>query len=117
MTGRESKYTDMHYSFRVAWSPEDEEFVGRCLEFPSLSWLAETVHEAFDGIVRLVADTIDDLEQSGERVPEPFADRTFSGHFALRMSPVLHRRLAMEAAEHGVSINKWVNEKLANECA
>ncbi|MGW4772177.1 toxin-antitoxin system HicB family antitoxin [Nocardia sp. NPDC004278] len=42
------------------------------------------------------------------------ADRKFSGHFALRMSPALHRRLAMEAAEHGVSINKWVNEKLAS---
>ncbi|MBF6172239.1 type II toxin-antitoxin system HicB family antitoxin [Nocardia blacklockiae] len=104
----------MHYSFRVAWSPEDEEFVGRCLEFPSLSWLGGTVHEAFDGIVRLVADTVDDLERSGEVIPEPFADRTFSGRFALRMSPVLHRRLAMEAAEHGVSINKWVNEKLAD---
>ncbi|MEU0504149.1 type II toxin-antitoxin system HicB family antitoxin [Nocardia sp. NPDC005998] len=41
-------------------------------------------------------------------------NRKFSGHFALRISPALHRRLAMEAAEHGVSINKWVNEKLAS---
>ena len=28
------------YTFRVLWSEEDEEFVGLCAEFPSLSWLA-----------------------------------------------------------------------------
>ena len=104
---------DLHYSFRVEWSPDDEEFVGRCLEFPSLSWLAESMAEAFEGIVQLVVDVVADLRESQEPVPEPLADRKFSGHFALRMSPALHRRLAMEAAEHGVSINKWVNEKLA----
>ena len=30
------------YTYRVTWSEEDQEYVGLCLEFPSLSWLAET---------------------------------------------------------------------------
>jgi hypothetical protein len=30
-----------HYTYRVTWSPEDNEHVGQCVEFPSLSWLAE----------------------------------------------------------------------------
>ena len=28
------------YTYRVTWSEEDEEYVGLCAEFPSLSWLA-----------------------------------------------------------------------------
>ena len=29
------------YAYRVIWSAEDQEFVGTCAEFPSLSWLEE----------------------------------------------------------------------------
>ncbi|MGY4100069.1 toxin-antitoxin system HicB family antitoxin, partial [Nocardia sp. R16R-3T] len=72
---------------------------GRCLEFLLLSWLAESMAEAFEGIVQLVVGLAVDLRESHEPVPEPLADRKFSGHFALRISPTLHRRLAMEAAE------------------
>ncbi|WP_433680101.1 toxin-antitoxin system HicB family antitoxin [Nocardia sp. CA-119907] len=57
--------------------------------------------EAFEGIVHLVVDVVADLRESQEPVPDPLADRKFSGHFALRISPALHRRLATEAAEHG----------------
>ena len=35
-----------HYTYRVAWSPEDGEFVATCLEFRSLSWLAATQQDA-----------------------------------------------------------------------
>ena len=34
------------YTYRVTWSEEDQEYVGLCLEFPSLSWLAESQEEA-----------------------------------------------------------------------
>ncbi len=30
------------YTYRVMWSDEDEEFIGLCAEFPSLSWLGKT---------------------------------------------------------------------------
>jgi len=28
------------YTYRVTWSEDDNEYVGLCSEFPSLSWLA-----------------------------------------------------------------------------
>jgi predicted RNase H-like HicB family nuclease len=43
-------------TFRVDWSDDDQEFVGTCDEYPSLSWLAATEAEALDGIKALVAD-------------------------------------------------------------
>ena len=29
-----------HYTYRVTWSPEDDEHLGLCAEFPLLSWLS-----------------------------------------------------------------------------
>ncbi len=44
------------YTYRISWSAEDNEFVGLCTEFPSLSWLAETPEAALQGIRKLVAE-------------------------------------------------------------
>jgi len=62
-----------HYTYRVTWSQEDEEYVGLCAEFPSLSWLATSPEEALAGIRAAVADVVADMETSGELVPEPIA--------------------------------------------
>ena len=52
---------DVHHTYRVIWSPEDEEYVGLCVEFPSLSWLAGTPDAALKGIRDVVADAIGDM--------------------------------------------------------
>lgn len=44
-----------HYTYRVTWSPEDDEHVGLCAEFPSPSWLAATPEAALAGIRKVVA--------------------------------------------------------------
>jgi predicted HicB family RNase H-like nuclease len=102
-----------HYTYRVTWSAEDDEFVGLAAEFPSLSWLAGEQVDALLGIRNLVSDAVADLESSGERVPQPIADRTYSGEFKLRIPPELHRALAIEAAEEKVSLNRLVSSRLS----
>lgn len=102
-----------HYTYRVTWSAEDLEFVATCLEFPSLSWLAETQVAALQGLERLIAETVEDMAAEGEAIPEPLSERTFSGKFNLRVGESLHRRLAMEAAEENVSINQWIVRRLS----
>jgi hypothetical protein len=42
--------------YRVAWSPEDREYVGTCAKFPSLSWLDADPVRALEGIRALVED-------------------------------------------------------------
>ena len=101
------------YTYRVTWSEEDQEHVGLCAEFPSLSWLAPTPEKALAGIRRLVKDTVSDLENSGEPVPEPIALKTFSGKFMVRVPPETHRMLAVKAAESGVSLNRLISSKLS----
>jgi predicted HicB family RNase H-like nuclease len=80
--------------------------------FPSLSWLAETPKDALKGIREVVRDVIADLKDNGEEVPQPFALKSYSGKFLLRIPPELHRTLAIQAAESGVSINRLVNSRL-----
>lgn len=103
-----------HYTYRLSWSPEDEEFVATCAEFPSLSWLDEDEYEAMRGIKRLVADIVADLRANAEPVPEPLVTRRYSGQFMIRTTPDMHRRLVLEAAEAKVSLNRYVNAKLAD---
>lgn len=104
---------ELHYTYRVEWSPEDEEWVGLVAEFPSLSWLDGDPLEAMRGIRDLVAGVVEDMRESGEIPPAPFADRRYSGKVFVRTSPELHRRLTIEAAEQGVSVNQWAMQKLA----
>ncbi|WKZ46410.1 MAG: toxin-antitoxin system HicB family antitoxin [Anaerolineales bacterium] len=100
------------FTYRVTWSEEDEEYVGLCAEFPSLSWLEPSPEEALQGIRRVVAQTVSDMKKNGEAIPEPIAIRKYSGKFMVRVPPELHRRLAIEAAESGVSLNRIASDKL-----
>lgn len=102
-----------HYTYRVTWSVEDQEFVATCLEFPSLSWLADSQVAALEGLEALLADTVEDMRAEGEDIPEPLSERTYSGKFNLRVGESLHRRLAVEAAEENVSINQLIVRALS----
>ena len=101
------------YTYRVSWSPEDQEYVGLCAEFPSLSWLAGTHEKAIAGIRRVVKATISDLQKNDEPVPEPLSTRSYSGKFVVRVPPEVHRELTVKAAESGVSLNRLVSSRLA----
>ena len=113
MEQSKARVNTSHYTYRVSWSAEDNEYVATCLELPSLSWLAKDQIDALKGAEQLVKDVVADLIQSGEPVPEPLADRTYSGRFNLRLPPELHRELAVEAAEAGISLNRLVSDRLA----
>ncbi len=103
----------LHYTYRVTWSPEDQEYIGLCAEIASLSWLAKTPEKALKGIQKIVADVVTDLQASGEPVPVALAEKSYSGEFRVRIPPLLHRNLALMAAEQGVSLNRLASAKLA----
>ena len=64
-----------HYTYRVTWSAEDDEYVELCGEFPSLSCLGPTQEAVFAGIRALVAEVVEDMLGNDETPPEPMADR------------------------------------------
>jgi predicted HicB family RNase H-like nuclease len=101
------------YTYRVTWSEDDHEYVGLCAEFPSLSWLADTPEKALKGIRKLVAEVLVDMVIHREAVPDPIACRNYSGKFMVRVPPDVHRKLVIQAAESGVSLNRIASSKLS----
>jgi predicted HicB family RNase H-like nuclease len=101
------------YTYRVTWSEEDKEYVGLCAEFPSLSWLDDTQEAALQGINKVVAEVIADMKSNNEIVPEPISTKHYSGSFTVRIPPEIHRKLAIQAAESRISVNRLISAKLA----
>ena len=101
------------YAYRVIWSANDDEYLGLCAEFPSLSWLAGTPEAALKGIRRVVAEGIEIMEADGDSIPAPLSNRKYSGKFSVRIPPEVHRHLAIQAAEDGVSLNRLISAKLS----
>lgn len=102
-----------HDTYRVTWSQEDNEYVALCAEFPSLSFLAEEQADALNGMVELVRSVLEDMKVSNEIPPEPFSERSFSGKFQIRVPPKMHRLLTLLSNEQGISLNRYINLKLA----
>ena len=102
-----------HYTYRVTWSEDDGEYVGLCIEFPSLSWLSESPESALKGIREVVSDIVHDMDKNKEEIPTPIANKYYSGKFLVRVPPEIHRALAIQAAEAGVSLNRMASAKLS----
>lgn len=100
------------YTYRITWSPEDQCHVGTCVEFPSLSWLAETAEAAFKGIRRLVSECVEDMTASGEHPPSPIPHSRSTDRMTISVTPETHKRLALLAAEQGEMLDDVVSAQL-----
>lgn len=105
-------YKPEDYSYTVAWSEEDQTFVGRVAEFESLAAHGDTQVLALQEITEVVEFVLQDLKESGEPIPEPFSKKKFSGKLNVRMASSLHRALALQAVKQGVSLNSLIVQKL-----
>jgi predicted HicB family RNase H-like nuclease len=104
--------TSDRYTYRITWSPEDKEYVGLCAEFPSLSWLSSSPEAALAGIRNVVSEVVSEMNSRGESPPLPLSYKRFSGKFIVRIPPDVHRKLAIQAAEQGISLNRLISAKL-----
>jgi len=92
---------------------EDSDWLAFFLELPNVSAFAETPEQALAEL----ADSWEGIKASyakrGDKVPIPATRRGYSGQFNVRIDKRLHRALAVEAAQAGVSLNALVAQKLA----
>ena len=59
------------YTYHVEWSDREQEYLGTCLEFPSLSWLDPNRQKALEGITKLVGAVLKDMHSNNESPPIP----------------------------------------------
>jgi predicted HicB family RNase H-like nuclease len=101
------------YAHRIEWSPDEETYIGSCIEMPFLKRAAPMAPQALTDIAEAVDQYVDGPHILGDEPPTPLSERNYSGTIVVRTSPELHGRLALEAAEQRVSMNQWIVQKLS----
>jgi predicted HicB family RNase H-like nuclease len=109
---KSSRPRAQQYLYTVGWSEDDEAYVARVAEFPSLAAHGDSQEAALREIQIVVKAVLKDLAASKEPIPQPLGKRSFSGRLNVRMPSYLHRYLAIEAAQQSVSLNQLINLKL-----
>lgn len=96
----------------VEWSEEDGCYVGTA---PGLIYggvHGKDERKVFYELCEVVERAIKEMKEAGMPLPPETANKDYSGKLALRISPDLHRKIAIKAHQTGESINKFIQATL-----
>ena len=99
----------------VEWSQEDQCFVGTAPGLILGGVHGSNQRKVFDKLCEAVEDAIAMLKKEGKPVPVQAIKNEYSGKIALRITPQMHRSLAIKALQGGESINKYIEEALSKD--
>ena len=93
---------------------EDGDWLAHFEELPNVSAFGNSpenalleLHEAWHGIK-------ESYTKHNEPVPVAPSQKKYSGHFSVRIDRRVHRALAIEAAQAGITLNALVAQKLGH---
>ena len=93
----------------VHFSADNNVFFGKLEGINDLvTFEGETVKELADAFHYVVDEHIKDCEKENIAV-----EKSYKGSFNVRLTPELHRRIAISAKMRGESINKFVSDTLS----
>lgn len=99
-----------NYNGTVEYSKNDNCLFGKIVGLKSLlSYEGDSVQELEQDFRNVIDEYLRDC---AERNIEP--ERPYKGSFNVRITPELHRTIAVYAIEHGKSLNAVVEEAIAN---
>lgn len=101
------------YSIYLA-EDEDGDFLAHFIELPNVSAFASSPEEALKELKVAWEGVKESYRKHNEPVPVAPAKKEYSGQFNVRIDKRVHRELAIEAAQAGLSLNALVSQKLAN---
>ena len=89
-------------------------FSARVKELPDLVEYGDTYEEAYDLAIGAIEATYEALSQIGRAMPLPMPSiDQYSGRVTLRLPKSLHRELAHQALDEGVSLNQHLVNALS----
>ena len=96
------------YTGSVEFTEEDGVFFGKVQGIRSvISYEGETAQELLNDFHGAVDDYLSFCAAEGKEPEKPY-----KGSFNIRISPELHRQLAMNAAEQQISLNSYIEKAL-----
>ena len=99
----------------VEWSEEDQCYVGTAPGLIIGGVHGKSQDNVFKELCVAVEEAVSTLRKEGKPLPSETADKHFSGKIALRISPSLHKKIAIKAQQRGESINRFIQEQLAGK--
>ncbi len=101
------------YEAKIEYDDEDRLFVGRVINTKDvIAFDGTSVEELEQSFQVVIEEYLEDCQAMGK---EP--DKPFSGRFNLRISPELHRKIALLANKQNVSLNTFVEQALEKVCS
>lgn len=88
-------------------------FSASILEFPGCVTQGDTLEEAYASLTEAAEGWLDSVLDLGQAVPEPDAEREYSGKIVIRLPKSTHRRAAQIAETEGVSLNTFLADAVA----
>ncbi len=99
----------------VEWSEEDQCYVGTAPGLIIGGVHGKSQDNVFKELCVAVEGAVSTLRKEGKPLPSETADKHFSGKIALRISPSLHKKIAIKAQQRGESINRFIQEQLVGK--
>ena len=99
---------------RVIIPQENGRFYSKITEFPGCFAEGLNEQEALANLAEVAIIWLEEEIRKGNPIPKPEQDQEYSGKFMLRISPVLHRECAQNAARQGISLNQYIMQKLSS---
>lgn len=72
----------------------------------------ETMQELEEGIRFAIESEMSELKKAKKPIPRPEKHTNFTGKILVRISPILHEKIALDARAEGKSLNKYIEEQL-----
>lgn len=108
-------YMNLPYNYLI--QPITDEsgsyYYGRVLELDGCQSTGATFEEAYKNLLEAMEGWIEVKLEYGDPIPTPVADGGYSGKFVVRIPKSLHRKLAIEAEQEGISLNQYAIYKLS----
>lgn len=109
------EYMELPYTIIIQERHEDTDhyFYGKIMELDGCQSTGDTLEELYENLNEAMEGYIELKLERNLPVPEPKDLESYSGKFNLRLPKSLHKRLANEAAQEGVSLNQYALYKLS----
>ena len=99
------------YHAKIEYDQEDKIFVGHVIGInDSVNFHGRSVDELNVEFENAISNYLDYCKQAGK---EP--EKEFKGSFNIRIKPEQHRKIALYAADEGITINQFVSRAIDDE--
>ena len=107
-------YMSLNYKIEVVEDKEEGGYVFSCPELKGCITCADTFEKGYEMIEDAKMSWFTACIEDHIPIPEPIRLEKYSGQFKLRMPKSLHRSLAEESKQEGVSMNQYCLYLLSN---